>query len=376
MNRGIYLTLSSCPYLPAVRKADLVSHTRGNEAERIDKVLRKSRSAHDVRSLDSSCPAPLIARATRLSNLYGVSRGTRLARKGAGERPYRKSLPNSRGSSREREGEKSRPDKVTRKQRRILRRALEKAGVAALRLTSEASAGVKAFDGPPLEPADIKDFFRRNFRVRLSSSEAEAIITHFTTKECRQSQRVISIEHGQLSQALRKLRRGLMTKEGSGSTTRSCTSRRHDAVASGPGSISTGAASSSLPLLCPPRDWSKKRNRDTQEHQSLDVENVARALAKVERAAAYYDPRRVENLRQADLSRVTTPRTFGGVLLARFDVRVDPREQSDLVSLLRDENGGLDVERFRTHFLGLIDARAPAAREERMEHPFLPPVLS
>lgn len=46
---------------------------------------------------------------------------------------------------------------------------------------------------------------------------------------------------------------------------------------------------------------------------------------------------RVENLRRADLSRVTTPRAFGGVLLARFDVRVDPLEQSDLVSLLRDE---------------------------------------
>lgn len=46
---------------------------------------------------------------------------------------------------------------------------------------------------------------------------------------------------------------------------------------------------------------------------------------------------RIENLRQADLSRVSTPRAFGGVLLARFDVRVDPVEQSELVTLLQDE---------------------------------------
>lgn len=46
---------------------------------------------------------------------------------------------------------------------------------------------------------------------------------------------------------------------------------------------------------------------------------------------------RIENLRQADLSRVSTPRAFGGVLLARFDARVDPAEQSELVTLLQDE---------------------------------------
>lgn len=46
---------------------------------------------------------------------------------------------------------------------------------------------------------------------------------------------------------------------------------------------------------------------------------------------------RVDNLRQADLSRATSPRMFGGVLLARFDVRVDPLEQRELILLLQDE---------------------------------------
>lgn len=63
---------------------------------------------------------------------------------------------------------------------------MEKAGDVALRLTLEVSAGVKAFDGPPLKPSDVKDLFLRNFRVRLSSSEAEALIKHFapTQKVC------------------------------------------------------------------------------------------------------------------------------------------------------------------------------------------------
>lgn len=46
---------------------------------------------------------------------------------------------------------------------------------------------------------------------------------------------------------------------------------------------------------------------------------------------------RVDSLRKADLSRGTSPRAFGGVLLARFDVRVDPAEQKELVALLEDE---------------------------------------
>lgn len=87
----------------------------------------------------------------------------------------------SPGSSRERERIKSKRSKISVKRKRILRSALEKAGEVALRLTLEVSAGVKAFDGPPLKPSDVKDLFLRNFRVRLSTSEAEALIMHFTS---------------------------------------------------------------------------------------------------------------------------------------------------------------------------------------------------
>lgn len=50
---------------------------------------------------------------------------------------------------------------------------------------------------------------------------------------------------------------------------------------------------------------------------------------------------RIKNLRRADLSRATSPRAFGGVLLARFDVRVDPLEQRELIALLQDEVRGI-----------------------------------
>lgn len=46
---------------------------------------------------------------------------------------------------------------------------------------------------------------------------------------------------------------------------------------------------------------------------------------------------RIESLRQADLSKATSPRAFGDVLLARFDVRVDPSELQELIALLQDE---------------------------------------
>lgn len=49
-----------------------------------------------------------------------------------------------------------------------------------MRLTVEVYAGLKAFDGPPLAPADVKDVLLRNFRVRFSTSEAEALIMHFS----------------------------------------------------------------------------------------------------------------------------------------------------------------------------------------------------
>lgn len=87
----------------------------------------------------------------------------------------------SPGSSRERaEGGGSNQKMETIRQRRTLRSALSKAGEVALRLTMEVSAGVKAFDGPPLAPKDVKDLFLRNFRVKLSTSEAETLIVNFT----------------------------------------------------------------------------------------------------------------------------------------------------------------------------------------------------
>lgn len=71
---------------------------------------------------------------------------------------------------------------VTRKEKKTLRRALDKAGEVALRYTIEMSAGMKAFDGPPLGPEDVKDLLLRNFRVKLSMSEAGALIKNFTAK--------------------------------------------------------------------------------------------------------------------------------------------------------------------------------------------------
>ena len=59
---------------------------------------------------------------------------------------------------------------------------MQKAREVALRYTIEASAGMKAFDGPPLGPKNIKDLLLRNFRVKLSTSEAIALIVYFTKK--------------------------------------------------------------------------------------------------------------------------------------------------------------------------------------------------
>lgn len=66
---------------------------------RIERVLRRSRSLNNVRSLDSDNPA-VVARATRLSNLYGVSLGSELARKGAAvQRSSRRKRQRQRGHS-------------------------------------------------------------------------------------------------------------------------------------------------------------------------------------------------------------------------------------------------------------------------------------
>lgn len=98
-----------------------------------------------------------------------------------GNRAHHGGTSGSPGSSRERdERGGSKRNMANLRQRRTLRNALDKAGEVALRLTLEVSAGVKAFDGPPLTPRDVKDLFLRNFRVTLSTSEAEALIVNFT----------------------------------------------------------------------------------------------------------------------------------------------------------------------------------------------------
>ncbi|CAM9309777.1 unnamed protein product [Ectocarpus sp. 13 AM-2016] len=384
MNRGIYLVPSSCSQLQPIRPGhvDRHSHTRIDEVERMERVLRKSRSEHSVRPLDPDCPAPLIARAFRLSNLYGVSPTTKLARKGAGERSNRnhqlrrQQTGGSPGSSREEEEGRQQQTKTRKRQRRVLHSALDKARDVALHLSWEDWRGVKAFDGPSLTPADIKDLFWRNFRVKLSAAEAEAMIVNFSKKRCRQRGSIVSIEHGEFLQAFLRLRRDLLKKQQGNGCDR--TARKPKSPVNGvrgPESSQTPRATSSLPLLSLRRSLSgTTRVEDGNLHRAVDADTINRSLAKVDRAALSYDPRRVENLRQADLSRVSTPRSFGGVLLARFDVRVDPVEQSELVTLLQDENGAVDVERFRTYFLGLIKDHAQEVVNEGA--PSLPPVFA
>ncbi|CAM9641240.1 unnamed protein product [Pylaiella littoralis] len=260
---------------------------------------------------------------------------------------------------------------------RILRSALDKAGEVALRLTLEVSAGVKAFDGPPLKPRDVKDLFLRNFRVRVSTSEAEALIVNFTTATGRRPpDRVdsIAIEHGKFLQGLRRLRRELLKKL-QGKTYDNKKRGQRSLVCGGGPESSPASNSSSLPILslCRNHSGTIVRGEKTNRRHSIDADVVARALAKVDRAASSYDTRRIDNLRQADLSRVTSPRTFGGALLARFDVRVDPLEQSELVSLLQDEKGTVDIERFRTYFLGIIEEYSRAS-ENPKKGAFLPPL--
>lgn len=158
-------------------------------------MLRRSRNLDNVRSLDVDSPA-LVARATRLSNLYGVSLGSELARKGAAvgsscRRRQRRHTSSSvycrssavtpgSASDHDRLGAEAPAPALLRRERRGLRRALEKAGEAATRYTIEVSVGMKAFDGPPLGPRDVRELLLRNFRIKLSVPEATALVAHFT----------------------------------------------------------------------------------------------------------------------------------------------------------------------------------------------------
>lgn len=96
----------------------------------------------------------------------------------------------------------------------------------------------------------------------------------------------------------------------------------------------------------------------SQEEPAAEIKAYRRTrltiLAHATLALFGRHPHRIDNLRQADLSRVSTPRGFGGVLLARFDVRVDPLEQSELVSLLQDEVCALsDLSSVGRHYFHL-----------------------
>lgn len=62
----------------------------------------------------------------------------------------------------------------------MLRRALVKAAAAAMRYNLDVTAGMKAFDGPPLGPRDVRELLLRNFRIKLSVPEATALVGHFT----------------------------------------------------------------------------------------------------------------------------------------------------------------------------------------------------
>ncbi|CAM9375217.1 unnamed protein product [Sphacelaria rigidula] len=86
-----------------------------------------------------------------------------------------------------------------------MRCALEKAGEAAARYTIEVSKEMKAFDGPPLGPRDVRELLLRVFRIKLSVPEATALVAYFTkVMGCN----VGHIEHGDFIHSIQRLRRG------------------------------------------------------------------------------------------------------------------------------------------------------------------------
>lgn len=62
-----------------------------------------------------------------------------------------------------------------------------------------------------------------------------------------------------------------------------------------------------------------------------------RSTGGIDNVSHCHGMNRIESLRQADLSKATSPRIFGDVLLARFDVRVNPSELQELIMLLQDK---------------------------------------
>eukprot|EP00904_Undaria_pinnatifida_P004909 jgi/Undpi1/1548/HiC_scaffold_11.g04938.m1 len=196
----------------------------------------------------------------------------------------------SPGSSRERDtGHPTDSKAATRKEKRTLRCALQKAREVALRYTIEASAGMKAFDGPPLGPKNIKDLLLRNFRVKLSTPEAIALIAYFTKKGGRSDfGEPITIEHGEFLHAIRRLRREqLKKKEKRERKPRYCAALRR-----------TG--SESLPVNASSFFSDFRHDRHQIETHGQQPSIVDNALPKVNQAGPSYDPRRTESLPETD----------------------------------------------------------------------------
>lgn len=128
-----------------------------------------------------------MAKAMRLSQLYGASLDSEVVRKGVGRgsekrasRPTPRHEPLGDSPSPSRSGRQGKSVPRRPKQRRNLRIALEKAARAASQYTLPVAAGMKAFDGPHLGPEDVRDLLRRTFRITLSMPEATALVKHFT----------------------------------------------------------------------------------------------------------------------------------------------------------------------------------------------------
>ncbi|CBJ31638.1 hypothetical protein Esi_0270_0012 [Ectocarpus siliculosus] len=132
------------------------------------------------------------------------------------------------------------------------------------------------------------------------------MIVNFSKKRCRQGGSIISIEHGEFSQAFLRLRRDLLKKEqgnGCGKTAHKPKSLI-DGIR-GPESSKTSRDTSSLPLLSLRRSLpGMTRVEDGNLHRAVDADTINRALAKVDRAAWSYDPRRTVRLTSSAFGRI------------------------------------------------------------------------
>ncbi|CAM9374327.1 unnamed protein product, partial [Discosporangium mesarthrocarpum] len=145
MSRGIYVNegskLLNLPPLP-----------------RVEKILRRARSTHGPPRLLVRRPLPL---QHERPSCVGIEPGRISCSGGSGF-----TAVGRHRSKRER--------------KRALGRALSKVMDVASRCDRDNLQGLKAFEGPPLTPADVKDLLLRNFRVHLTEHEAAELIDHFS----------------------------------------------------------------------------------------------------------------------------------------------------------------------------------------------------